>query len=50
MDVFKPIQLFADVTTYQWLHIAEHSYWGDTVNFFIYDVVKIGLLLIVINY
>src|SRR3989339_1392646 len=50
MDVFKPIQLFADVTTYQWLRIAEHSYWGDTVNFFIYDVVKIGLLLIVINY
>ena len=50
MDIFKPIQLFADLATYQWLRILPHSYWGDTVNFFIYDVIKIGLLLIVINY
>ncbi len=50
MDIFKPVQLFADVVTYQWLHIIPHSYWGDTVNFFIYDTIKIGLLLIVINY
>ncbi len=27
-----------------------HSYLGDTLNFFIYDVIKIGLLLVVINY
>jgi len=50
MDIFTPIQSFADITTYQWLQIIPHSYWGDTVNFFIYDVIKIGLLLIVINY
>ncbi len=50
MDIFKPIQLFSDIVTYQWLRIVPHSYWGDTVNFFIYDVIKIGLLLIVINY
>jgi uncharacterized membrane protein YraQ (UPF0718 family) len=50
MDIFKPIQLFADLATYQWLRILPHSYWGDTINFFIYDVIKIGLLLIVINY
>lgn len=50
MDIFKPIQLFADLVTYQWLSITEHSYWGDTINFFVYDVIKIGLLLLVINY
>ncbi|MCX6791708.1 MAG: permease [Candidatus Gottesmanbacteria bacterium] len=50
MDIFKPIQLFADTSTYQWLRITPHSYLGDTVNFFIYDVIKIGLLLVVINY
>lgn len=50
MDIFKPIQLLADLATYQWLRIVPHSYLGDTVNFFIYDVIKIGLLLIVINY
>jgi uncharacterized protein len=50
MDIFKPIQLFADITTYQWFRIIPHSYWGDTIDFFIYDVIKIGLLLVVINY
>ena len=50
MDIFKPIQLFADVATYQWFRIIPHSYWGDTINFFIYDTIKIGLLLVVINY
>jgi uncharacterized membrane protein YraQ (UPF0718 family) len=50
MDIFEPIQTFADLATYSWLTIAKGSYLGNTVNFFIYDVVKIGLLLIVINY
>ncbi|MFA6004973.1 MAG: permease [Patescibacteria group bacterium] len=50
MDVFKPIQLFADLITYQWLRITPLSYLGNGVNFFVYDVMKIGLLLIVINY
>jgi uncharacterized membrane protein YraQ (UPF0718 family) len=50
MDIFSSLQFFADIVTYQLLHIAPHSYWGDTVNFFIYDTIKIGLLLVVINY
>lgn len=50
MNIFKPIQLFADTVSYQWLGIAEHSYLGDSINFFIYDVIKIGLLLVAINY
>jgi uncharacterized membrane protein YraQ (UPF0718 family) len=50
MDIFKPIQLFADLATYKWFGIVPHSYLGDTLNFFIYDVIKIGLLLVVINY
>ena len=50
MNIFKPIQIFADLVTYKWFGIVEHSYWGDTINFFIYDVIKIGLLLIFINY
>lgn len=49
MDIFKPIQTFADIVTYNWLGIAD-IYWGNAVNFFIYDIIKIGLLLIVINY
>ncbi len=49
MDIFAPIQLFADMATYDWINIT-NKYWGDAVNFFIYDTIKIGLLLIVINY
>jgi len=49
MDIFKPVQIFADVATYNWLGITDH-YWSDAINFFIYDAIKIGLLLIVINY
>jgi uncharacterized protein len=50
MDIFTPIKLLADLVTYQLLNLTPYSYWGDTVNFFIYDVIKIGLLLVVINY
>jgi uncharacterized protein len=50
MDIFAPIQIIADLITYRVLGIVQHSYWGDAVNFFIYDVIKIGLLLVVINY
>ena len=49
MDIFKPIQIFADIITYDWLGITD-KYWGDAINFFIYDLIKIGILLIVINY
>ncbi len=50
MSIFTPIQQFADLATYQWLGIKEGSYLGNGVNFFVYDLIKISLLLIVINY
>lgn len=50
MDIFAPIQVFADLATYGWLGIARETFLGHAVNYFIYDMVKIGLLLIVINY
>jgi uncharacterized protein len=50
MDIFKFVQVFADTVTFKWLELTEGSYIAHTVNFFIYDIIKIGLLLIVINY
>lgn len=50
MDIFSPIQFIADTATYRLLHIAPHSYLGDAADFFIYDTIKIGLLLVLINY
>jgi len=50
MDIFFPIQLFADFITYELLGVGTSTYLGDTFTFFIYDSIKIGVLLIVINY
>lgn len=50
MDIFSPIQSFADIVTYKLLAITPDTYLANAVNFFIYDVIKIGVLLVVINY
>jgi len=50
MSIFQPIQQFADFTTYNLLKIGEGTYLGSAVNFFVYDLIKIGFLLVVINY
>lgn len=50
MNIFSPLQSFADLVTYTWLNITEKSYLAGVVNFWIYDILKIGILLIVINY
>lgn len=50
MDIFLPVQIFADMATYSWFGIVRGSYLGNAVTFFIYDSIKIGLLLVFINY
>jgi len=50
MDIFSPFQKFADLVVYNWLNLGKDSYLGSAVNFFIYDLIKIGLLLVVIGY
>ncbi len=50
MDLFYPVQWFADLITIDLFNLAKDSYLGSALNFFIYDTIKIGLLLIVINY
>jgi len=49
MDIFLPIQKFADLVTLDLLGLVKDSYAESALNFFIYDVIKIGILLIVIN-
>ncbi len=36
--------------SYSWLSLDKESYLGSAINFFIYDLIKIGILLILINY
>lgn len=50
MDIFYPIQLLSDLISYNLIGAAKGSYIGDTVNFFLYDSIKIGLLLLVVGY
>ncbi len=50
MDIFYPIQFFADLVSHEWIGLERESYLGTAVNFFIYDTIKIGLLLVLINY
>jgi uncharacterized protein len=50
MDIFLPILWFADWVSYGWLSLERGSYLGSAANFFVYDLIKIGIMLIVINY
>lgn len=50
MDIFYPVQLLANIITNNCLSLVKDSPLGSALNFFIYDTIKIGILLVVINY
>ncbi len=50
MDIFAPLQWLADIISYDLFRLAQGSQLGSGVNFFLYDTLKIGLLLLAINY
>jgi len=50
MDIFYPVKLFADKITYGFLRLSAQSRLAEVVDFFIYDVTKIFILLAVIIY
>src|ERR1035437_1426242 len=48
MDLFYPLQLFADWITFGLFRLTHQSSLGMSLNFFIYDSIKILILLFVI--
>ncbi|MFA6048156.1 MAG: permease [Parcubacteria group bacterium] len=48
MNIFYPVQLFADWLTYSAFGIAKETLLASAVNFFIFDTIKIVILLVVI--
>lgn len=48
MDIFYPIQLFVNWLVYSIFSLNQNSIFGGAVNFFIYDSIKIFILLAVI--
>ena len=50
MDIFYPVELFADWFTFSLLRLSHESHLGESVRFFVYDSIKISLLLFVIMF
>jgi hypothetical protein len=50
MDIFYPLQLFANWLSYSVFNLNSEAHLGTAVNFFIYDSLKILILLLIINY
>ncbi|MFA5228377.1 MAG: permease [Candidatus Paceibacterota bacterium] len=50
MDIFYPLQLFADWLSYSVFNLSQEAHIGTAFNFFIYDSLKIIILLVIINY
>lgn len=50
MDIFAPVQFLANAVVFNLLSLEKNSYLASALNFFIYDTIKIGILLIAINY
>jgi hypothetical protein len=50
MDIFAPLQWLADWLTYSVFSLGRGSHLAGSVNFFVYDSLKIIVLLIAINY
>jgi uncharacterized protein len=50
MDLFSPVQLFSDWMTFSTFNLVKGSVLGNAVNFFIYDSIKIFILLWLIIY
>jgi hypothetical protein len=50
MDIFYPFQFIADWLIYYVFNIEKTSHLGASLNFFVYDSLKIIVLLLVINY
>ncbi|MFH0890011.1 MAG: permease [Candidatus Aenigmatarchaeota archaeon] len=50
MDIFYPLQMFADWLVYSLLKISKETVFGGSLNYFVYDSVKIYILLCSIIY
>ncbi|MDP3043771.1 MAG: permease [bacterium] len=48
MDIFCPVKIFADWIVYAVFGLAPKTIFGEAINFFIYDTIKIFILLSVI--
>lgn len=50
MNIFYPIEYLSKLITYQIFNIPDNSYFGHSLEFFIYDSIKILLLITIISF
>lgn len=50
IDVFKPVELFADNLVYKLLNLSPATKVGESLHFFVYDTIKIFILILVISF
>jgi len=50
MDIFLPVRRLADFLTYNLFALPKSNHFAASLNFFIFDTVKIVVLLLVVNY
>lgn len=50
MDIFLPIHNLSEYVAFDILKLNPNSYWGSSVSYFLFDIIRIGILLIIINY
>lgn len=50
MDIFAPFQWIADWLTYKLFSLEQGGHFAESINYFIYDSLKIIALLLIINY
>jgi len=49
-DIFKPIEEFADIIVYKLLNLSPATKVGESLHFFIYDTIKIFILILFISF
>ncbi len=50
MNIFLPLESFSNWFTYNILNLTQNTHLADSVNFFVYDVFKILILLILVTH
>jgi len=50
IDIFKPVEWLADFIVYNLLHLSAKTHLAESIHFFIYDTIKIFILLLAISF
>lgn len=50
MDIFKPVEVFSNYIVYNLFQVKSGTHLKESLEFFIYDVIKIFILILLISF